>query len=104
MVAQGGSVRAVRHAEQREAGVEPQPEDQVAHELVPPNCRYPPDGNKRDLRDLEGENVDERLYQRFQRRRAYLHGKQVEPYLLRHDRHNELVCRGREQEGEEHGT
>ncbi len=49
---EGRSVRAVRDAEQREAGVEPDPEDDVPEQLVPPDRGDAADRDERDLCDL----------------------------------------------------
>ncbi len=45
-------VCAVGDAEEREAGVQADPEDQVAHESVFPNGRDPAQCDKWNLRDL----------------------------------------------------
>ena len=46
------SIRAVSDAEQREASIQPDPEDQVPKQLVLSDSRDPPDRNERDLRNL----------------------------------------------------
>ena len=57
----GGLIRAVRDAEQREARVEAEPEDDVAEELVALDRGHAPDGDERDLRELQREEIQPAL-------------------------------------------
>ena len=97
----------VCHAEQWEAGIQPDPEDDVAHELVALDRGQAADRDERDLEQLHREQVHPRIRHVSLgpcARGVFCPQETAgSPDLLRDDGHDQLVHGRAEQEREEHG-